>query len=963
MTEDHRHDKPGTSAFGERSVAVGCNFGSISTGDVSASVLLPLPKEIPPPDRSDNLPPLLSSFMGRETESQALADVLRLSEDSVAQVVTQSVSGLGGVGKSALVLNYAHTHLAEHTLTWWIPASQSETITASLVQLARRLLARFNTRDFTDEQLCDWALSWLRVHDGWLLIFDNANSPESVHPFHITHVRGRYLITSRLGHGWRTITPNDPLRLDVLPLDVAAALLLDLGQRPPEERGAAESLAAELGCLPLALQHAGSHMARTRTTCPAYHKRFSTRPNNVLTVPGDPHMQTIAGTLSVTLDALADSNPIAVILLRVLAWLGPDQLPRSVLSALADPDDPDSIDDALAYLADFSMISLNPETVSTHRLVQTLARTPDADDPHRQPDAVVAARQTAAALLAYVIPASHYEVGDWPGWRDLLPHVESHIAHTDRSDDTMATCSVLERTTLFLAAREQYTSAFAYCERAIDTATRLLGPGDPETLHIRRHLASIYGLVDNQRSISLFQEALANCERGLGRDHHVTIGTRNHLAVQFARGGDVAQAVTVFEESLADCLRALGSDVSITLDTRNHLAEALMQGGNIDRATELLNQNIAECARVLESGHRITLRTRERLAAVHWAGGDQESAVALHEQNLADCEGGPGLDDPVTLDTRDTLAHVYEQAGNPGRAVTLFERNLAAYERVRGLNDPATLAAAMHIAHACRSVEEPNRAVAVLERALAGYERARHPDDPDILSARNTLAHAYEHAGKPELAIPLFEQNLAEHERINGPNHADTLNAPSHIAHAYRAAGQPDRAVSVCERSLASTEQLLGADHLYTFAFRSQLACAYQAVGDLERAMPLFKQNVADSKRVLGQYHPATLSAMDDLAIAYGLAEDPARAVPLFEQTLQIRERLAGHDDVKARVTRHRLAHAYAAAENPQHAVALLEQDIADRERILGSDHPATESARSCLEGIRQNGSRRQLDA
>jgi hypothetical protein len=41
------------------------------------------------------------------------------------------------------------------------------------------------------------------------------------------------------------------------------------------------------------------------------------------------------------------------------------------------------------------MITLTADTVSVHRLVQTVARTPDPQDPHRQPHDITTALHTA----------------------------------------------------------------------------------------------------------------------------------------------------------------------------------------------------------------------------------------------------------------------------------------------------------------------------------------------------------------------------------------------------------------------------------------------------------------------------------------------------------------------------------------------------------------------------------------
>ncbi|MER7547990.1 hypothetical protein ABTW95_33770 [Spirillospora sp. NPDC127506] len=57
---------------------------------------------------------------------------------------------------------------------------------------------------------------------------------------------------------------------------------------------------------------------------------------------------------------------------------------------------------ALGKLAAYNMITLTPDAITVHRLVQALARTPDTHgqpddrDPHRRPEAITAALHTGA---------------------------------------------------------------------------------------------------------------------------------------------------------------------------------------------------------------------------------------------------------------------------------------------------------------------------------------------------------------------------------------------------------------------------------------------------------------------------------------------------------------------------------------------------------------------------------------
>src|SRR5690606_25859643 len=73
----------------------------------------------------------------------------------------------------------------------------------------------------------------------------------------------------------------------------------------------------------------------------------------------------------ITVDKITAQDPLARLMLDVLAYLAPDQLPEAVLAPLADDL---ARNNALALLASYSMITRSDGHISMHRLVQAITR-------------------------------------------------------------------------------------------------------------------------------------------------------------------------------------------------------------------------------------------------------------------------------------------------------------------------------------------------------------------------------------------------------------------------------------------------------------------------------------------------------------------------------------------------------------------------------------------------------------
>ena len=687
-----------------------------------------------------NVPLSLANFVGRQAELDALHEVFAVADPVV---IAQAITGLGGVGKSQLATRYVHDHGASYDVVAWIRAADGGI--ADLSELAAELGEHVD--DLSPGKRAERALHWLNNTDmRWLLVLDNISSPEQLRSCCPHSGHGRVLVTSR-HQGLRQFGP--PLPVDVFDEDTATSFLVSEAGRPRDDAGA-RPLARALGCLPLALSHAGAYCA-TGTSFDEYLALLTELPASSLFDASSEafYEETVASTWQVSINAAAADAPLAATVLTMAAHLGPDAIPKRLFGTLIDPGaaaERKGLSDAFNALHRFSLMKVGDDTVSMHRVVQKTVR----DDAASRGDARAALQALGAVDEAFPQLESTSLPASWPACEQLLPHVLA-LADTLTAPGDSATrlIELLIRCCHYLAYAGDWMRGPAVAETAASRAAELLGEEHPDTLTARFELADAYWAAGRtSEAIELGEQVLADRERLLGAEHPDTLTTRGNLALAYASAGRIDDATAIEERLLDDFERLLGPQHPYTLTSRGNLA----------------------------SSYRAVGRTRE--------------AIELGERALADREELFGREHPLVLANLVDLASSYHMAGRTDEAIEIEERAHADHERVLGADHPHTLRVRANLSSSYRSVGRTIEAIELGQRALADYERILGVGHPDTLGVGHNLARCYQSAGRTSEAIELEERVLADHEQILGATHPETLAARRELAGYYRSAGR-----------------------------------------------------------------------------------------------------------------------------------------------------------------------------
>ncbi len=295
-------------------------------------------------------------FVGRTFELRRLRELVGLNKVGVLT----AVHGLGGMGKTALAVEYAHTFAHEYPGgRWQVRCEGRDDLRVVLVSLVG---ARDLEFEFSEEQKKDLDLAFERVlrelkrradaatPGRVLLILDNVDRPKLLEPTQTARLPQadwlHLVATTRLGEHELYGRQMDRAFLPVDELPEADAVALIESYQPggrfrdAAERGAAEEIVRLLGRFTLAVEAAAMFLGQFAddVTCAGFRDRLKKQGLTGLegavsaTSEGVRHGEkSLSATLAPTLERLGEPERLA---LAYAALLPPDHVPLPWLRAL-----------------------------------------------------------------------------------------------------------------------------------------------------------------------------------------------------------------------------------------------------------------------------------------------------------------------------------------------------------------------------------------------------------------------------------------------------------------------------------------------------------------------------------------------------------------------------------------------------------------------------------------------------
>lgn len=835
-----------------------------------------------PPDSyqriwSAEVPSRNPNFTGRVMELETLRANLIFKGRPVPPA--QVISGMGGIGKTEIATEYIHLHRDQYDIVWWIRAEHHDRVRDALVSLGERLDLRLVTSGGRDRAIAA-VLEALEsgVRPNWLLVYDNVAEPLDLQRYLPTcRPGGHVIITSRL-QAWPGYIEADSI--EVLPFTEeeavsflrrrVAALAVDrtLREKEDEQRShEARRLAAVLGHLPIAIEHAAAYLTETGQSVDDYLSQFDQNAHRLLSEqrPDLPESVSHTWTMSTAL-LTADAEH----LFNLCAFFSPEPIAGELLLENAHAvSDPPGLREFLSSSPRFraaasqmhrlSLVKVDGarDQIQMHRVVQAVTR--GQLQQHRH-DTFLAYQAAADTLLAESNPGNPDRAANDAVYDLSLQHLESDrsFLHTGNPELRRLIIDQVRR----LHLRGSHAEATRFGQEALQVWREGLGPEDLEVLTLAVEVAiAMRSDAHAADARDLILSTLRVLRERYGENHEVTLLCANTYGADLRSRGQRAEALDLDLSLLPRFEQVFGPEHHRTLYVRNNIAADYRRLGRHQDALDEDRKTLRDRRRIFGPDDPITLTSLDAVARdLRDLGYYQESLDTARKvvEGFAARRGPENLD---WLNARKSFAAALRKAGYHWDALQESEDVVQRYRAYLGLDHTYTLRAAANLINDRRAVGELARAGDLGREVLDRCQAVGSPTDL-AYATLVSLASVLRAAGEPEDALRYDRQARDGLINAYGDEHPFTLEATINYASDLAACGDLAAAIRAGHETLARCRGSLGESHPVTLMTAANLALDELASGNEAVAEEMLADALRRYTETLTTEHPEPRAAL-----------------------------------------------------------------------------------------------------
>jgi tetratricopeptide (TPR) repeat protein len=685
--------------------------GIHAEGDVNINIAGPVGQAINPEKQvKSNLPNNIiyrgsSHFVGREEELAAIDHNLKKS----VIVAISAISGMGGVGKTELAIQYARRYQKDYPggICWLSPRESA--LAEGIIQFVTSKMGlnvpqQIQGKTLTLEDQINWCWeNWQPSQGLVLVILDDVTKLADCRSLLPKNNRFCLLLTTRVRNLDYQIKE---IPLDVLKPEKALELLINIfgNEKVQKEAENARKLCAELGYLPLGLELMGAYIKNKLPQWTLAKMLEQLELKKIEDESLNPPQETLKGGLSTARRGVKAAFE--------LSWeeLKPQSMSQRVgeLISLFAPNifkwkwveragellnwNSSDVEAANIQLYRQNLIQCIDEgegLYQIHPLIREFLKIKLGE--LEEKDKLKQAFAEVFVSITETIPDSPTQ-NDIRLVEDAIPHLAEIAENLIDAVSNESLIWPFVGIGTYYEGQGLYKLAEPWYKQCVSLLETRLGEEHPDVATSYNNLAGLYYFQGRYSEAEpLYQKALALWQKLLGEEHPHVATSYNNLAALYDSQGRYSEAELLYQKALELRKKLLGEDHPDVAQSYNNLAYLYRAQGRYSEA-ELLYQKALELRKkLLGEDHPDVAQSYNNLAYLYRAQGRYSEAEPLYQKALELRKKLLGEDHPDVAQSYNNLARFYNFQGKYSEAEPLYQKALVIATRTLGENHPNTI--------------------------------------------------------------------------------------------------------------------------------------------------------------------------------------------------------------------------------------------------------------------------------
>jgi len=641
------------------------------------------------------------NFVGREEELAQIDQNLKKSG-------IVAISGMGGVGKTELVTQYARRNESDFPGgICWLRARESVLAEEIILFAQNEMQLQVPQQNFQGKTLSlveqvDWYWKNWRPSDGLVLvILDDVTDFGNCLEFLPKNNRFRLLITTRL----RNLDANiEEIYLDVLIPEQALELFTAIVgvKRVQKELEIAQKLCDELGYLPLGLELLGRYIVKKPPQWTLAKMLERLQRQKIEDEAINPQEEQLIKSLTTAQKGIKaafelswrELEPITQRVGELLSLFAPTIFAWEWVETVAkrlnwDSSNVETANDELLYRQNLiQYVDEREGFYQIHPLIREFLKVKFAGLEDK--DSLKREFAGIFVSIAQKIPQSPTQ-DDIKSVQEAIPHlaeIVENLIDAVSDENLIAPFVGLER---YYQGQGLYTFAEHWLKQCVSLLKIRLGKEHPHVADSYNNLASVYHSQGRyQEAESFYLKSLELRRKLLGEKHPDLATSYNNLASVYNSQGKYQEAESFLLQSLELRHKLLGEDHPDVASSYNNLASVYHSQGRYQEAESFYLHSLKLRRKLLGEEHLHVASSYNNLASIYGSQGKYQEAESFYLKSLELMRKILGEDNPDVASVYNNLAYLYESQGRYKEAESFYLHSLEIADRTVGSNHPTT---------------------------------------------------------------------------------------------------------------------------------------------------------------------------------------------------------------------------------------------------------------------------------